>query len=137
MPPVEPRPARSSLLPEDNAQALVIRGVEAIEGNRAQLAAVEKSLDGVRAVLADSQRQSVLVETALARLAAVEEERVKLQREDAARREAWAARLWGTPAVQLLIMALVLGAMQLAGLRWAVEHAMGATQLPERVDSKP
>lgn len=137
MPPTEPRPARSSLTPDDtSAQALVVRGIEAIEGHRAQLQAVEKSLDGLRSDSASIRQHIAEVEGVLKRIAAAEEERTKLLRDGDARREAWAARLWSTPAVQLLVMALVLGLLNLAGLRWAVDQAI-STAAPESLVGSP
>lgn len=127
MPPGDSARTPPSLLPEhEGAHGLVVRGIEAVESSRAQLSAVEKSVDGLRIDVAESHRRAVVVETILARIAAAEEERTRIQREEVVRREAWATRLWSTPAIQLLITALVFGVLNLVGLRWAVERAVEA-----------
>lgn len=120
------RPPSASLLPDDrapatDAHALVIRGIEAVEGSRHQLAAVEKSVDVLKVEVANVTERTAALDGYLARIAKAEEERTALAKAAAERRDEWAGKLWQSPTVQLALMTIVVGVMQLLGLRWLAE----------------
>lgn len=113
----------TSLLPDDQvtAHGLVVRGIEAVEGSKHQLSALEKSVDALKEEVSSVGNRTAALDGYLSRIARAEEERTGIQRVDSARREEWATKLWQSPTVQMGMMAVIVGLMQFFGLRWLAE----------------
>lgn len=70
-------------------------------------------------VLLELSRKS---ETALVRIATAEERRTALAEQAEQRREAWLAKVWNSPAGQLLLMGVVMGILQIIGMSWLAQR---------------
>lgn len=103
------------------AQALVIRGIEAVEGSKAGLVAVEKSVDQMRDVVAHASATADRAADALDRIAKAEEDRTSVLKAQVEERGAIFAQVWKSQPTQLLLILAVLGLAQVLGLRWLVE----------------
>jgi len=114
-----------SLNPEQPLQGgdLSSRAVQAAERLYARMDALDRTMrEDVRRdveVLLDLARKS---DSALSRIATAEERRTALAEQAEQRREAWLARLWASPAGQLLTIAFVVAIMQFLGLSWLAER---------------
>lgn len=100
---------------------LIVRGIEAVESNKGALGAVEKSLDGLKAEVQAANRSATATEGYLKRIAEAEEARLAQTREQEQRRDAWMARLWSSGPVQMFLMLLVAGLLNLLGLSWMAD----------------
>ena len=109
----------STELPE--AQRLVIRGIEAVEGTKSGLHAVEKSIDAMQHVVANSARTAERAADALERVAKAEEDRTAEAKEQAQQRVQLATRVFSSQPMQWFIMLVLAGIAQILGLRWVVE----------------
>ena len=125
----------SETLPESHQ--LVIRGIEAVEGTKGQLSAVEKSIDGMEATVRSSAEVARRAGDALERIAKAEEERNRLAAEGSKQRADLFGRVWSSQPVQLLILLAICGLAQLVGLRWVVENYIPKPAQVEAVQPPP
>lgn len=111
-----------STLPVEPAD-LSSRAVQAAERLYARMDALDRTLrEDMRRdveVLLELARRS---DSALSRIATAEERRTAIAEKAEERREAWLTRLWSSPAGQLLVVAVVVGLMQVFGLSWLAEQ---------------
>jgi len=119
----------TSLLPDDQvtAHGLVVRGIEAVEGSKGALHALEKSIDGLRSEVVCVGDRTAALDSYLARIAKAEEERTAMEKTDSARRAEWASKLWQSPSIQIGLTALIAGIMQLIGMGWLAKALIPVT----------
>lgn len=125
----------STELPE--AQRLVIRGIEAVEGTKSGLHALEKSVDDMQRVVTNSARTAERAADALDRIAKAEEDRTAEVKEQGTRRMALASRFISSQPVQFLIMLVLAGVAQTLGLRWVVEAMVPKPEVAPTTQTAP
>ncbi len=119
-------------------QALIVRGIEAVEGTKGALGAVEKSLDELRVEVHGTSRSAAATEGYLRRIAEAEEERLKLAREQELRRDAWLTRVWSSGPVQILLVLVVYSILNTLGLQWmAKEYLSQNVAVPLEAPHEP
>lgn len=112
------------------AQALVVRGIEAVEATRAQVAAVEKSVDQMQLLLTNSTATAARAADALDRIARAEESRAAALQVQAKDREAFFIRLWESRTGQILLIVLLSVLLNLVGMPWMVQRIIPKIVIP-------
>lgn len=120
--------AEPSTLPESHQ--LVIRGIEAVEGTKGQLGAVEKSIDTMEQTVRSSAEVARRAGDALERIAKAEEERNRMAGEAVKRRDDLLSRMFASPPMQFMLILVLAGLAQVLGLRWVVDNYLPRATVP-------
>lgn len=108
--------------PEElSAQALILRGIEAIERVHARLEAIEKSVDTLSKEVNVAKDVGAKAETALNRIAATEEKRAAIEERAENQRQTWIQRIWESQAFKILLIGFVAFLLKLLGVTFALD----------------
>ena len=108
--------------PEElSAQALILRGIEAIERVHARLEAIEKALDALNKEVGIAKDAGAKAESALNRIASTEEKRAAIEERAEAQRQTWIQRVWESQAFKILLIGFAAFLLKLLGVTFALD----------------